>query len=470
MQFNSIEFLLFSFLFFFSWPLFRKNPISRWAFIVLASFVFYGWWDWRFLFLIITSGLIDFLCGIGISEKPKFRKIFLIVSILGNLGLLSIFKYSLFFGTIIESFFQIFQIKIDLTSNIPEFALILPVGISFYTFQSLSYTIDIYNKKLSPTRNVLHFFSYLSMFPQLVAGPIVRAKDFLKQLETYKVPNFLQKWNALKLICYGLFQKMVIADNLAFFIDSAFERKSAFDGSLYWWVVMMAFSFQIYCDFSGYTLIAKGLAKYMGYHFKMNFNHPYLAKSLKEFWSRWHISLSTWFKDYVYIPLGGSRNGLYKMVFALTITMLLSGLWHGANYTFLIWALIHTILLLTEKLLSSYFKKRLNDGIYITLVFIQVLVAWVYFRAEDVFQGNHILFKLFSFDSFNTEFFGIYINNLSFLALAILIEYCIYLRYKYNKINMLSRRYNLDILYVTTCIISILFLRGEGAQFIYFQF
>jgi D-alanyl-lipoteichoic acid acyltransferase DltB (MBOAT superfamily) len=200
----------------------KKNN-SRWTLITIASFIFYGWWDWRFLFLIITSGLIDYASGQWITKKPKYAKFFLLFSIAGNLGFLSIFKYSTFFAGILESVFLIFHLQIDLVGKIPEFALILPVGISFYTFQSLSYTIDVYRGRLSPTRNILHFFSYLSMFPQLVAGPIVRAKDFLKQLETYKVPNYIEKWNAIKLISFGLFQKMVIADNLAYFVDSAFE-------------------------------------------------------------------------------------------------------------------------------------------------------------------------------------------------------------------------------------------------------
>ncbi|WP_411030449.1 MBOAT family O-acyltransferase [Spongiimicrobium sp. 3-5] len=392
------------------------------------------------------------------------------ISIIGNLGFLSIFKYSLFFASILERFFGLFHLKIDLAESIPEFMLILPVGISFYTFQSLSYTIDIYKGKLTPTKNILHFFSYLSMFPQLVAGPIVRAKDFLKQLENYKVPNLTQKWNACKLICYGLFQKMVIADNLSFFVDSAFEGKTQYDGTLYWWVVMIAFSFQIYCDFNGYTLIARGLAKYMGYHFRMNFNHPYAATSLRDFWSRWHISLSTWFRDYVYIPLGGSRNGKLKMILALTATMLLSGLWHGASFTFLVWGAVHLLFLLIEKFFSTNLKIKINKNVRAVMVFIQVLAAWVYFRAETVSHANEIIFKLFDFNSFQFNFFRVYFDNLVFLIIIVFIEYRFFLGNEYHKIVRVSRRYDLDIITMVVCVLCILFLRGPGSQFIYFQF
>ena len=230
MVFNSLEFLLFGLLFFLLWPLFKKKDNPRWLYLVSASFLFYGWWDWRFLFLIIGSGLIDYFSGLWIDKFPKFRKQFLILSLIGNLGSLSIFKYSTFFATSLDSLFWKLGVQTNLVANIPEFALILPVGISFYTFQSLSYTIDIYRGRLNPTKNILHFFSYLSMFPQLVAGPIVRAKDLLKQLTKVPSVNSLQVWHGIKLIVFGLFQKVVIADNLSLFIDSAFSGVNIMNG------------------------------------------------------------------------------------------------------------------------------------------------------------------------------------------------------------------------------------------------
>jgi alginate O-acetyltransferase complex protein AlgI len=307
------------------------------------------------------------------------------------------------------------------------------------------------------------------MFPQLVAGPIVRAIDLLKQLTSYRIPNNLEKWNAIKLICFGLFQKVVIADNLSYMIDSAYENKSMFDGTLFWWIIAIAFSFQIYCDFSGYSLIARGIAKYMGYHFKMNFNHPYLSTSLRMFWQRWHISLSTWFRDYVYIPLGGSRNGVSRSLLALTITMLLSGLWHGANYTFIIWALLHILFLILERY-TAWIKNIRYPVILILIVFAQVTIAWVYFRASNIEQANEIIKKLFLPMSSDMQFFNFYMDSLFFLLVGILIEAMIYLKRINKSIMIIYRTYHLDVIVVSIAIVMIIFLRGEGKQFIYFQF
>lgn len=469
MIYNSIEFLLFSVLFFALWPLLRNNRHSRWSLIITASFFFYGWWDWRFLFLIVASGLIDYFAGLAIEKQPKRRRLWLVLSLLGNLGALSIFKYSLFFATIGEDLMSKFGVTVNLQDTIPEFALILPVGISFYTFQSLSYTIDIYRGRLKPTRNILHFFSYLAMFPQLVAGPIVRAKDFLFQLNRVRTPSILEQWNAIKMIVFGLFQKMVIADNLSLFIDSAFEGKAVYDGTLFWWIVMIAFSFQIYADFSGYSLIARGFAKYMGYHFKMNFNHPYLSRSMREFWTRWHISLSSWFRDYVYIPLGGSKKGFWWGLIAMAITMLLSGLWHGAAYTFLLWAALHIFWLSFERI-TKWPKIFGNHPLLIPIIFVQALIAWVYFRSKDIEQGNDIIAKLFSGERTDLSFFEFYLDALIFLGLAFLIEIVIFIRKQKQKWVRLYWQYGVDVLIVSLAIVFILFFRGEGKQFIYFQF
>lgn len=469
MIFNSIEFLLFGVLFFALWPFMRNNKETRWSFITMASFFFYGWWDWRFLFLIIGSGLIDYSAGLAIEKYRRNKRFWLVLSLLGNLGALSIFKYSLFFAQVGEDILEKIEVTVNLQDSIPEFALILPVGISFYTFQSLSYTIDIYRGRLKPTKNILHFFSYLAMFPQLVAGPIVRAKDFLFQLNRVRIPSTLERWNAIKMIVFGLFQKMVIADNLSFFIDSAFEGKAVYDGALFWWVVMIAFSFQIYADFSGYSLIARGLAKYMGYHFKMNFNHPYLSRSIREFWTRWHISLSTWFRDYVYIPLGGSKKGFWWGLLAMALTMLLSGLWHGAAYTFLIWAALHVLWLSIERI-TKWPKIMRYHSLIIPVIFIQTLLAWVYFRSADMEQGNGIITKLFSGESSDWAFFQFYLDSIFFLGLGILIELVIFVRKNDQQWIRFYWRYGFDVLFVSLAIVAIIFFRGEGKQFIYFQF
>jgi len=469
MIFNSIEFLLFGVLFFALWPFMRNNKETRWSFITMASFFFYGWWDWRFLFLIIGSGLIDYSAGLAIEKYRRNKRFWLVLSLLGNLGALSIFKYSLFFAQVGEDILAKIEVTVNLQDSIPEFALILPVGISFYTFQSLSYTIDIYRGRLKPTKNILHFFSYLAMFPQLVAGPIVRAKDFLFQLNRVRIPSTLERWNAIKMIVFGLFQKMVIADNLSFFIDSAFEGKAVYDGALFWWVVMIAFSFQIYADFSGYSLIARGLAKYMGYHFKMNFNHPYLSRSIREFWTRWHISLSTWFRDYVYIPLGGSKKGFWWGLLAMALTMLLSGLWHGAAYTFLIWAALHVLWLSIERI-TKWPKIMRYHSLIIPVIFIQTLLAWVYFRSADMEQGNGIITKLFSGESSDWAFFQFYLDSIFFIGLGILIELVIFVRKNDQQWIRFYWRYGFDVLFVSLAIVAIIFFRGEGKQFIYFQF
>ena len=470
MIFNSIEFLAFGLFFFLLWPFFNKKNNLRWAFIVIASFFFYGWWDWRFLFLILFSGLLDFLAGLLMVKFPSHKKKFFAISLIGNIGSLAIFKYSIFAATIIEDLFNAVGSDINLIDTIPEFALILPVGISFYTFQSLSYTIDIYRGRLQPTKNILHFFSYLSMFPQLVAGPIVRASDFLKQLTRVRIVSSLEKWHAIKLIVFGFFQKVVIADNLSYFIDTAYQGKTPFDGTLYWRVVSIAFSFQIYCDFSGYSLIARGLAKMMGYHFKMNFNHPYHSKSFRQFWSRWHISLSTWFRDYVYIPLGGSKNGGKILFISLLTTMLLSGIWHGANYTFVIWALLHFVFLLSERILLRKLNLRKFRFLSIFVTFILVTMTWVYFRSDTVEQANGIVSKLTTYTYSDWTFLKTYFNSIVFLFLAILIEFLIYIKKHSIFYSSMYNRYNFDILVIPFCVLLILFFRGEGTQFIYFQF
>lgn len=472
MIFNSIEFLVFAILFFLLWPLMRSQDNSRWSFIVASSFLFYAWWDWRFLFLIIFSGLVDYCAGILMVKVPRGKKITLAISLFANLGSLFIFKYSVFFATTLENLLDLGGLEFDLVNHIPEFALILPVGISFYTFQSLSYTIDIYRCRLQPTKNILHFFSYLAMFPQLVAGPIIRAKDFLIQLKSFKIPNELERWNAIKMICYGLFQKVVIADNLSYFIDSAYQGKAMYSGTIFWWFISIAFSFQIYTDFSGYSLIARGLAKYMGYHFKMNFNHPYLSISIRQFWANWHISLSTWFRDYVYIPMGGSRKGVYYGILTLSITMLLSGIWHGANYTFIVWAGIHVFFLLIER--HTKWNEWLKNFPFLLMiiVFVQVTIAWVYFRSSSIGQANAIIKNMFIFESSNLHFIGHYSNNIVFLILAVVIELVIHFRKKTKSLSRFYRKYqqNIDVALVSSSVILIIFFRGEGQQFIYFQF
>ncbi len=471
MSFNSLPFLVFILFFFLFWPILKKKKNIRYLYLVTSSFIFYGWWDWRFLFLIVFSGFIDFFAAKLINNNRKQAKLFLILSLLVNLLSLSVFKYSVFLAEQLENIFQLVSISIKLKERLPEFTYILPIGISFYTFQSMSYTIDVYKKTLKPTNNVLHFFAYLIMFPQLVAGPIVRAKDFLEQLNQNRKISTFEFWNAIKLIIIGYFQKTVIADNLGVFVDNAFAGVNNQSG-LYWWVVMICFAFQIYFDFSGYSQIARGLAKLMGYHFKMNFNHPYLAVSLKDFWNRWHISLSTWFRDYVYIPLGGSKKGKLKSHINMWMTMLLSGLWHGANINFILWGGFHALGLSMERILGSSFAKRkirINEFIAGILVTIYVLIGWVFFRSSSIEQIGTIINQMFDIN-FNYNFIRENLNAFVFLLIAFVIEGGYYLQKQINWLEKFNKLKHIEVLQYSLMICSIVFFRGPEQEFIYFQF
>jgi len=478
MLFNSFIFLIFAALFFALWPLLRRRENLRYLFLVAASFLFYGWWDWRFLFLIIGSGLLDFFSGLGMVRWPGLRRLFLVLSMLGNVGSLMVFKYSGFFADNIGAFLGLFGLDVDLRTGMPPFMLILPVGISFYTFQSMSYTIDIYRGQLQPTRNPLHFFAYLALFPQLVAGPIIRAADLLPQLREVRPVTDEQRWEGLRLVVHGFFKKVVIADSLAHVVNYGFGLSHIPESSAYWWLVVTAFAFQIYCDFSGYSDIARGLARWMGYDFMVNFNHPYTATSLQDFWRRWHISLSTWFRDYVYIPLGGSRLGRWRGELNMWATMLISGFWHGAAWNFVIWGGIHAGCTSLERVTRWPKKLAALPGgrlLATTLVMVQVWVSWVFFRAGTFDQAITILQRMFSFDGgLNTVapiMGGINLINLTILVGAMVLRES-YFYYGFNDRKLLPSpwKQRLENLFLALVIVACVFLRGPGGAFIYFQF
>jgi D-alanyl-lipoteichoic acid acyltransferase DltB (MBOAT superfamily) len=467
MLFNSFIFIVFAILFFIGWQYFKHQIQGKWIYITIASFVFYGWWDWRFLFLIIFSGIIDFYAGLYIIKYPRLRKPLLLLSLFMNLGSLAIFKYSVFIVENLDALFNATGFSINLSAHIPSFALILPVGISFYTFQSMSYTIDIYKGKLMPVKNVFHFFAYLSMFPQLVAGPIIRAKDLLKQLSVYRPVSDLMFWNGLKLIVIGFFQKTVLADNIATLVNYSFNNVEKYNGFLFWWIVVIAFAFQIYFDFSGYSLIARGLAKWMGLHFKINFNHPYLANSLKDFWQRWHISLSTWFRDYVYIPLGGNKKGKLLSHLFMWITMVLSGIWHGPSWTYIIWGILHALFLSFERIITGI--KKLKFVHYFLTMFL-VLIAWVFFRAENITQAEQIIHKLFTMKLTTSLKFGLFFTSYIFLLIAVMFEFFYWLQSKNTIVRRTYKSTAFEVVELTVLTLAILFLRGPEQEFIYFQF
>jgi len=373
-----------------------KNQTKRRFILLIASYFFYGYWDWRFLSLIIFSTCIDFFAGskINKSKDPKKRKAFLIISLVTNLGLLGFFKYFNFF---IESANAILS---NFGFNITTLNIILPVGISFYTFQTLSYTIDIYRKKLEPTHSFLNFALFVAFFPQLIAGPIVRAKEFLPQIHRGVKLDKNEIINGLQIFIFGMIKKVLIADRLAFFVDRVFEAPGLYENKTIW-LAVIAYSIQIYCDFSGYSDMAIGLAKCMGFELPINFRMPYISKNITEFWRRWHITLSTWLRDYLYIPLGGNRKGTRRTYINLMLTMLLGGLWHGASWNFVIWGGIHGAGLAVHKYyMKTKEEKKAVQNILITAIawlatYLFVITCWVFFRSQSFAISTTILKKMY---------------------------------------------------------------------------
>jgi len=482
MLFNSVEFVFFFTIVFFSyWFLFNKNLKFQNLLILISSYFFYGLWDWRFLILIIISSFSDFIIGIKIENssckihKARALKLSLII----NIGILGVFKYYNFF---IENFIILLD-NLNIQSNIILLKIILPVGISFYTFQTLSYSIDIYNKKIKASKDIISFFAFVSFFPQLVAGPIERAKNMLPQFLKKRKFNYDFSISGCRLILIGLFKKMVVADNLSIIVDSIYSNPADFLGfpSL---LATVFFAIQIYCDFSGYSDIAIGLARLLGFKLKTNFKTPYFSKSLTEFWRNWHISLSTWFRDYVYIPLGGSKMSEKRIYVNIMITFLLSGLWHGANWTFIIWGAIHGLGLIIEKKVSVLkFKVNLIFNIFrVLFTFSFVCLAWIFFRSESFNDSILIFVNIFSdildysnYSVMSLKFRGLGIkpNDIIICLLFIFLLFTIELASKSKKILNIFNSYKIiRIISYYFILILIIFWGTEysGNNFIYFQF
>lgn len=408
MLFNSIEYLLFLPIVFAIYWLLGKRLRLQNAFVVLASYIFYGWWDWRFLLLIAFTSFCSWGSGLLIAkgaqkdtEGPRggqnvsfASKFWLIANIVLNLGILAVFKYYDFFVT---EFGNIFGIS---TSSL-LLRVILPVGISFYTFQALSYSIDVYRGNIKSTKDIIAFFAFISFFPQLVAGPIERATNLLPQFLQNRKFSYEQGVDGMRQILWGLFKKIVIADNCAMYVDQVWATYDTQTGSTLLLAAIL-FTFQIYGDFSGYSDIAIGTAKLFGIKLMRNFNNPYFSRDIAEFWRRWHISLTTWFRDYVYIPLGGSRVGKWKIVRNTFIIFLVSGIWHGANWTFLAWGAYHAVLFLPLILLGKNRKytgqvaegrwlPTWQEAMQMLLTFGLVVIGWIIFRAETIGQAYEIM-------------------------------------------------------------------------------
>ncbi|WP_378187983.1 MBOAT family O-acyltransferase [Aquimarina sp. W85] len=395
MLFNSLNFFIFLPIVFLAyWLLFKNKLRSQNLFLLVASYFFYGLWDWRFLLLIIASTIVDFIAGqsIATSSKINTKKLWLGFSIVFNLGLLGFFKYYNFF---IDSWVDVIQLLGYNITSTYTLQLILPVGISFYTFQTMSYSLDIYYDRLKPTTNFIDFATFVSFFPQLVAGPIERASNLLSQITNSRVFKYEQCRQGLKLILWGLFKKVVIADSIAPIVDDIFANYSEYSASTLIMGVTL-FSFQVYGDFSGYTDIAIGTAKMFGIELMSNFKFPNFSRNVAEYWQRWHISLSTWFRHYLYIPLGGSRVSKLKSIRNICIIFLVSGFWHGANWTFIVWGGIHALLYIPVFLMgrnriymhtvvaqNSWFP-NVKEVLQIILTFALVTFSRVFFRSESI--------------------------------------------------------------------------------------
>ena len=382
MLFNSLTFGIFLTLtYVLYWSFFRKNVGYRNIFLLVASYFFYGWWNWRLLPLIAGISAVDYFSGMLISRrknKPGKGKGILWLALLVNLGVLCFFKYFNFFA---ESFVAAFGFISGHPSDYNPLNIILPVGISFYTFQGLSYVLDIYYGKITPTRDVVAFFTFISFFPQLIAGPIERSRDLLPQFSSRKEFDYEDARKGLSMIAWGLFKKMVIADRLAVFVDSVYSDPTTHQG-LPAVVAVLFFTFQLYLDFSAYSQIAVGTARLFGFRLHDNFKRPYLSTSFKEFWKRWHITLTSWFMDYLYIPLGGNRRGKGRTILNVMIVFAVSGLWHGASWNFVIWGCINGLfLVLFSKVFSMKPEGMFAKVMSCIFVFIVWAVSLVFFRS-----------------------------------------------------------------------------------------
>ena len=436
--------------------------------LLIASYVFYGWWDYRFCFLMFALTFVAWLCAKNI-DKNKHKKLFSVIGVVFPLLILGFFKYFNFF---VDSFVDVFGIKSTSTLNI-----ILPVGISFYTFQSMSYTIDVLRKNIK-SYSFPDVALYVSFFPQLVAGPIVKASDFMPQLKKNEPLNLQDLSRGVQIFAFGLFKKIVIADNLSVFVDDVFEKPLAFS-SISVILAVISYSIQIYCDFSGYSDMAIGVARCLGYDFIPNFNMPYISKNVTEFWKRWHISLSTWLQEYLYIPLGGNRKGTARRYINLLLTMVLGGLWHGANYTFVFWGLLHGLALCVHKIYLKLRKNKkeniIGSAISVLLTYVFVCVCWVFFRAESFSVAVDVLSKMFIWSDGITQIFSWSIFSIVIVIVATIVAVVKAKKNNSKEINGFYPVFDLNkvtslIVFFLAIMVIFMLAYTDSNPFIYFQF
>lgn len=466
-------------MFAFYWFVFNHKRSHQNILLLCSSYFFYGWWDYRFLSLILLSTLVDYFVGLAIekSEDNSRRKLLLWISILFNIGVLGFFKYYNFF---VDSLIELFHSSGYSIESTWSLHIILPVGISFYTFQTMSYTIDVYRKNLKPTNDFISFAAFVSFFPQLVAGPIERASNLLPQILNSRKFTYEKGMQGLRLILWGLVKKVVIADTLAPKVDDIFENYADFGGGVLW-LGALYFAIQIYCDFSGYSDIAIGVSKLFGIELKSNFKFPYFSRNIGEFWRRWHISLSTWFRDYLYIPLGGSKGLKWQSLRNVFIIFLVSGFWHGANWTFIIWGGIHAMLFVPSYILGSNRKHTgavvaqnswlpsVKEIFQIAITFFFVVLAWVFFRSDNLSMAFEYLTFMFT----KIDFPPTYKNGLYSVGSLLVLDWVFRKdeRLSFSFLKNMNKN-NVMILEIVSIIIVVylISLNSNSGQFIYFQF
>ena len=487
MLFNSFIFVVFAALFFLGWPWAARRQTSRWLYLSGAALLFYGWHDWRYLLLLLAVSLGAYLCGAALARWPGRQRLTLILGVVFILGVLGVFKY---LGFAAESLNALIELLSGSGGVLPVIRLALPMGLSFYAFLALTYVLDIQRGAVKPAANFLHLFAYLSLWPALLAGPITRARDLLPQLLDWQPPDSAQRFRGMQLIAHGLFKKAVLADQLAPIVNQAFGAAVPEASALYWWVIVAMYSVQIYCDFAGYSDIAIGLGHWLGLKLADNFDHPYTARGIGDFWNRWHISLTSFLRTYLFMPLAnrwayalrprgvdkrkansiGANRAAYL---ATLVTFTLCGLWHGAAWTFVAWGALHSLYLVFERATRWHTRmmKLPLGGILATLLtLLQVSLAWVVFRAGSLSQAWDVLTRMFSFGELNAGA-ALGLSKLAWLVLVIAIAREVWVYFKlWRFLPAPMWRARLEPLWLALILAASVFLRGPGGAFIYSQF
>ena len=482
MLFNSVNFALFlPVVFFLYWFVVRGNLKMQNVLLLVSSYFFYACWDFRFLFLLIFSTLLDYFTGIQMyrATNPAMKRFWFWLSISINLGFLGLFKYYNFFAESLSDALTLLGMK----TNFGTIEVILPIGISFYTFHGLSYVIDIYKNRIKPETNIVDYSVFVSFFPLLVAGPIERATHLLPQIQRKRIFNYENAVDGLRQMLWGLFKKIVIADNCAEYANTIFNNSEHQSGSTLV-IGALFFTFQIYGDFSGYSDIALGTARLFGIDLLRNFAFPYFSRDIAEFWRRWHISLSSWFRDYLYIPLGGSKGSMWRTIRNTFIIFIVSGFWHGANWTFIIWGLLHALYILPSIVFKTNRKNidtvaagklfpSVKEFFAIGVTFLLTVLAWIFFRANDLTHATHYISGIFSDSLFNKPNFPINVKSgmlLLFIAIFFTVEW--FGREEQYAIAKIGNNWFWPIRWAGYYGIALAILHFAGAeqQFIYFQF